>query len=153
MFSLFFFLHFFGGLSLLGPHSHMEVPRLGVLSVPPYARVTATPDPSHICHLYHSSWQCQILNPLIEPTMVNGSQSDSLTTMGTPSNQSFKNKFTNIYLSIDALFIGKNIIISPCSINGLCYVSRLYFSFVLSPEIGLRFLQFPCQQEAAWWFF
>jgi len=25
---------------------------------------TAMPDPSHICDLHHSSWQCQILNPL-----------------------------------------------------------------------------------------
>ena len=25
---------------------------------------TATPDPSHICHLHHSSQQCWILNPL-----------------------------------------------------------------------------------------
>ena len=27
---------------------------------------TATRDPSHICKLYHSSWQCQIFNPLSE---------------------------------------------------------------------------------------
>ena len=25
---------------------------------------TATPDPSHLCNLHHSSWQCWILNPL-----------------------------------------------------------------------------------------
>ena len=24
------------------------------------------PDPSHVCDLYHSSWQCWILNPLSE---------------------------------------------------------------------------------------
>ena len=29
-----------------------------------YATVTATPDPSHVCDLHSSSWQCQILNPL-----------------------------------------------------------------------------------------
>ena len=47
---------FFG---LLGPPlRHMEVPRLGVESS------TARPDPSHICSLYHSSWQLCILNPL-----------------------------------------------------------------------------------------
>ena len=47
---------------------HMEVPSLGVkseLELPAYA--TATRDPSHICDPRHSSWQCQILNPLIEP--------------------------------------------------------------------------------------
>ena len=27
-------------------------------------RATAMPDPSHVCKLYHSSWQHQILNPL-----------------------------------------------------------------------------------------
>ena len=30
------------------------------------ARPTATPDPSHVCHLHHSSLQCQNLNPLNE---------------------------------------------------------------------------------------
>ena len=57
-------------LPFLGPHPwHMEVPRLGVESelLPmTYARATATPDLSHICDLYHSSRQCQILNPLSE---------------------------------------------------------------------------------------
>ena len=31
-----------------------------------YATATATQDPSHICELYHSSWQCQILDLLSE---------------------------------------------------------------------------------------
>ena len=47
----------------------MEVPRLGVnseLQLPAYTTATATWDPSHICDLYHSSWQCWILNPLSE---------------------------------------------------------------------------------------
>ena len=45
----------------------MEVPRLGVQSellLLAYARATATPDPSCVCDLHHSLWQCQILNPL-----------------------------------------------------------------------------------------
>ena len=45
----------------------MEVPRLGVsqeLQLP--ATDTAMQDPSHICNLYHSSRQCQTLNPLSE---------------------------------------------------------------------------------------
>ena len=48
---------------------HMEVPRLGVeseLQLPAYTAATATQDPSQVCNLYHSSWQCWILNPLIE---------------------------------------------------------------------------------------
>ena len=55
-------------LPFLGPLSqHMEVPRLGVeseLEPLAYATATATQDPSHICDLHHSSWQCQIVNPL-----------------------------------------------------------------------------------------
>ena len=46
---------------------HIEVPRLWVeseLQLEAYA--TAMQDPSHVCDLYHSSWQCQILNPLNE---------------------------------------------------------------------------------------
>ena len=45
----------------------MEVPRLGVeleLQLPAFATATAVQDLSHICNLYHSSWQYQILNPL-----------------------------------------------------------------------------------------
>ena len=52
----------------LGPHLwHIEIPRLGVelqLQLLAYALVTALPDPSRIHNLHHSSWQCQILNPL-----------------------------------------------------------------------------------------
>ena len=54
----------------LGLHLwHMEVCRLGIQSeLQPlvYARATATRDLSHVCHLYHSSQQHQILNPLSE---------------------------------------------------------------------------------------
>ena len=47
----------------------MGVPRLGVKSepqLPAYAIATATPDPSCICDLHHSSPQGQILNPMSE---------------------------------------------------------------------------------------
>ena len=58
----------------LGPHLwHMEISRLRVeseLQLPAYttatAIATATPDPSCLCNLYHSSPQQQILNPLSE---------------------------------------------------------------------------------------
>ena len=53
----------------------MEVPRPGVtleLQPPATATATATPDPSLVCNLHCSSWQCQILNKLpwpgIEPS-------------------------------------------------------------------------------------
>ena len=63
-------LSLFLSLSFLGPHvQHMEVPRLGVeseLQLPAYATATATQGPSRVCSLYHSSWQCQIPDPLRE---------------------------------------------------------------------------------------
>ena len=54
----------------LWPHlHHMEVPRLGIildLKLLAYATATAMLDPKCACDLYHSSWQCQILDPLSE---------------------------------------------------------------------------------------
>ena len=50
----------------------------------------ATPDPSHICDLHHSLWQCQILNPRSKArdrtrVLMNPSQiCFHYTTMGTP---------------------------------------------------------------------
>ena len=46
-----------------------EVPRLHVeseLHLPAYITATATQYPSHICDLYHSSWQHRTLSPLSE---------------------------------------------------------------------------------------
>ena len=46
---------------------HVEVLRLGVkskLQLPAYITATVIWDPSHICDLRSSSWQCQTLNPL-----------------------------------------------------------------------------------------
>ena len=66
-YDIFLFLFFF---SFLGPHpQHMEAPMQGLkLELQPsaYATATATLDLSHVCDLYHSSWQCQILNALME---------------------------------------------------------------------------------------
>ena len=44
------------GSSQLGVESELQL----------HAYATAMPDPSHICHLHHSSWQRQIFNPLSE---------------------------------------------------------------------------------------
>ena len=64
---LFLFFIFFG---FLGLHlRHVEVSSPGVeLQLQPlaYARATATPEPSCVCDLHHSSWRCWILNPLSE---------------------------------------------------------------------------------------
>ena len=48
---------------------HIEAPGLGVeseLQLQIYTTDTATLDPSHICNLCSSLWQCWILNPLSE---------------------------------------------------------------------------------------
>ena len=63
-FFLFLFLFF---VFLLAHPWHLEVPRLRVkleVQLLAYTTATATPDPSHVCTLHHSSWQCWILNPL-----------------------------------------------------------------------------------------
>ena len=61
---------FWGIFFFLGPPPwHMEIPRLGVqpeLQLPANATATAAQDPSHVSDLHHSSWKCQIFNPLIE---------------------------------------------------------------------------------------
>ena len=66
--SFFFFLSL--SFVFLGPHPlHMEVPRLGVqleLQLPAYTTAPATPDPSRVCDLHHSSQHHQILKPLSE---------------------------------------------------------------------------------------
>ena len=50
------------------PHlKHVEVPRIGIkleLQLLVYTTAIAMPDRSCICDLYHSPWQCRILNPL-----------------------------------------------------------------------------------------
>ena len=62
------FIFYFFALCFLGPHPwHMEFLRLGVqleLQLPAYATATATWNLSCVFDLYHSSWQCQILDPL-----------------------------------------------------------------------------------------
>ena len=63
------FLGFFF-FCFLGPHlEHMEGPGLGVkseLQLTAYTTASATPDPSHVCDLHHSSWQRQIPDLLSE---------------------------------------------------------------------------------------
>ena len=69
-------MHSFSFVWFLQLHlRHMEVPKLGVeleLQLPAYTTATATPDPSCVCELHHSSWQHHPLThgvrPGIEPT-------------------------------------------------------------------------------------
>ena len=66
----FIYYYYYYYYCFLGPHSwHMEVPRIGVeleLQLLANATATATLDPRRVCDLHYSSWQYQILNPLIE---------------------------------------------------------------------------------------
>ena len=39
---------------------------IGATELPAYTTATATPEPSHVCNVHHSSQQCQIVNPLSE---------------------------------------------------------------------------------------
>ena len=84
-------------LLFLGLHlQYIEVPRLGVeseLQLPAYATVTAMPEPSCVCDLiYHSSQQCQIVNPLSKARDQTRILSDNsqihfpYTTIGSPGN-------------------------------------------------------------------
>ena len=61
---IYIYIYFVCLFCFLGPHlQHMEVPKLVVelgLQQPAYTTATATQDPSLICDLYHSSWQCRI---------------------------------------------------------------------------------------------
>ena len=63
LFNLFYFI-----ICFLGLHSqHTEVPRPGVeldLQLLAFTTTTATQDLSCICDIHHSSWQCQIPDPL-----------------------------------------------------------------------------------------
>ena len=64
-----FFVCLFVFYCLGPPLWHMEVPMLGVkleLKLLAYATHAAMWDPNHVWDLHHSSWQCQILNPLSE---------------------------------------------------------------------------------------
>ena len=65
-FSFFLFFFFFFFLFRAAPAGHGSS-WLGVkseLQQPAYSTATAMPEPSRVCDLHHSSWQCQSLNPL-----------------------------------------------------------------------------------------
>ena len=63
-----YLIFFFLGLHL----KHIEFPGLGVrseLQLQAYTTARKTPDPSHICELCCSLWQCWIINPLSEASI------------------------------------------------------------------------------------
>ena len=91
-FLIYFFLFLLFLSFFLGPHlRHMEVLRLGVQSERQLlVYITATRDPSRVCDLHHSSWQCWIPVQLSEARdwtriLMNTSQiCFCCTMMGTP---------------------------------------------------------------------
>ena len=62
------FIFIFYSILFLPPHLwHVKIPRLGVeseLQLQAYTAAMATLNLSHVCDLYHTLWQCQVLNPL-----------------------------------------------------------------------------------------
>ena len=100
---LVFWVFFFFFLFFVLHSWHMEVPRLGVeseLQMLAYTTATATPDPSCVCHLHHSSWQCQILNQLIRCAnsktvfLIHGAKSDGNKNESSPlSHTIYKNEY------------------------------------------------------------
>ena len=54
-----------GGLVLVFLGSHLWLGVESELQLPVYTTATAMWDPRRICDLHHSTWQRQILNPLI----------------------------------------------------------------------------------------
>ena len=103
-------------LLFLGPHLwHMEVPRLGVeleLQLLAYATDTEMPDPSHVCDLHHSSWQCQNLNPLSKAR----DQTHNLSV--------YIHSFSHIILH----HVPSQVIIVPCAIQQdlIAYANRFF---------------------------
>jgi len=97
---------------------HMEIPRL---QLPAYTTATATQDPSHICNLYHSSWQHWILNPLNKTRDQNHIFMDASqvhyhwATMGTPLPMLLNLKLSHLLLpfKIFSLSVDMNFLILP----------------------------------------
>jgi len=58
----FFFCLF--AFSRAAPAAYGDSQARGRIGAVAYAKATATPDPSRVCNLQHSSWQRRILNPL-----------------------------------------------------------------------------------------
>ena len=88
---------------------HMEVPMLGVkveLQLPVYTTAAATPDPSWLCDLHHSSRQHQILNPLSEARDWTHSLMDTSqirfhwATTGTPRIDYFKMQYFKLKIEL-----------------------------------------------------
>ena len=61
-----FFLFFFLFFCLFGAAPMVYGGSQGLNRSCSYATATATPNLSLVCNLYHSSWQCWLLNPLSE---------------------------------------------------------------------------------------
>ena len=147
----------------------MEVSRRGLVSelqLPVYATVTATQNPSYVCDLHHSSWQCQILNPLSKARdqthnlMVPSRICFCCAMMGTPWSSEFVNSLVSLlwtclifcfFLSHTSWFsshwnlsIFLNLLINCHTIvHSIPLYSCEAGSSTLSPFLGLMILVFP----------
>ena len=90
---VFCFLFFFFWLfrAEFTAHTSSQARVKSELKLPAYTRATAMRDPSHVCHLHHSSQQCWILKPLTKARDRNCALTDTSqfwyhwAAMGTPS--------------------------------------------------------------------
>ena len=116
----------------------MEVPGLGVkseLQLLAYIIATATPDPSCICNLHHSSQQCQILNPLNEARVGTCVLMDSSpvhyywATMGSPFFSFLKGYFVFIE------FLGYVDLQFSSNIEKNCYFLKIFVSSISEKQL------------------
>ena len=85
--------------------------QIGATAAPAYTTATAAQDLSCVCHLYHSSWQCRILNPLSRARdrtsnlMVPNQICFHCTTMGTPPILYFLMSSIIVFITIITILI------------------------------------------------
>ena len=104
----------------------MEVPKLGVqleLQLPAYATGTATPDPSRVYDLHHSSPQQWILNPLSEAR-------DRTQNLMVPSQIRFHWAMTGTPLC--------HVLIHPCLLNLLLVTEKIVKILRDQPTLSSR---------------
>ena len=166
---LFVCLFVFWSFVFIGSHPwHMDVPRLGVqweLQPPAYTTATATWDLSCVCNLYHSSQQCQILNPLSKARdrtriLTDTSQVDNLLSHNRNSpKHCFCIKYTLFCIwgcvtapstprcAFWVIFLGASILIHPCCLSHCTYLLS-FLPRVRGNEPGVKERTWALEAEA-----
>ena len=111
---------------------HRDLPRPGVeseLKLP--ATATATTDPSHICKLNYSSWQCRIINPLCEAGDQTRILMDTSLVLNPLSHS--RNSLSLLSLFLPFLPILVFALYSLCSLSSLSLLSSIHFPSLSPP--------------------